>query len=150
MDCLGIETHRISDSNFSSLSSLWGSSFPTQEGNRADTGLRTCCTKTDSVLVIVQLCRSEGRALRTAVPEPWQPLCSTAQQHPQPWQNCTQWDSGFPYGKQNTWIQKGEDKGWHFLHFAKLPFTHTFTSSCINHGLVSYIPCNVEELWMVR
>lgn len=146
MGCLGIETHRIIHPSFSSLSSLWGISFPTQEGNRADIDVRICCTKT----VMVQLCMSEGRAFRTAVPEPQQPLCSTAWQHPQPWQNYTQWDNGFPHREQHTWIQKGGGEDWHFLRFAKLPFTHTFTSSCINHGLVSYIPCDVEELSMVR
>lgn len=94
---------------------------------------------------MVQLCRCEGRAHRTAVPGPQQPLCSTAWQYPQPWQNCTQWDSGFPHGEQNTWTQKGggEDKGWHFLHFAKLPFTHFYQFMhwpwlCLLHTMQSW------------
>lgn len=106
MGCLGIETHRIIHPSFSSLSSLWGISFPTQEGNRADIDVRICCTKT----VMVQLCMSEGRALRTAVPEPQQPLCSTAWQHPQPWQNYTQWDNGFPTENNNTLEYKKEEE----------------------------------------
>lgn len=106
MGCLGIETHRIIHPSFSSLSSLWGISFPTQEGNRADIDVWICCTKT----VTVQLCMSEGRALRTAVPEPQQPLCSTAWQHPQPWQNYTQWDNGFPTENNTLEYKKEEER----------------------------------------